>query len=487
MRGCCFPHAASQPFSFGLCRQGGPVARLLAEAEPVHDAGAGEAEGEGEPDADDAAVEHKAEEVAGGQGDDEVGDEGVEQHGSDVGDAAQGVGEVDLQGVAKLIEQEGEDGLCHHEADGLAVGEPRADVVAQQEDGDAGEHQQGEHDVETVAGGAAHVLQIVLAVEIADSHSYGGTHAVVHHEAYLRNGHHNLVAGQLQAAEPAYHDGAEAERGGFHAHLSGDGPAQAVELCEVAPVDAAGEESPAVDGIAAGEEEEGKIGCHHEDARGEGGHSRAGDAHFGQAQAAVDEEIVARDVEHVAREEYPHGHLGVGDAVGELLEAVEPEHEGERGQEHEEVGADVGQQFFGLSHAVEVEVERAHDEAHEQGHEGVGGEAVAQGLTGFGVASLPEEAAHDGGEPVGEAGAEDDGQVEHVVHEAGSCQFGGAVVANHQRVGKAEDDDADLSDDDGESEREQGEVGPWEFHVSFRVCAGWLWVFGMQNYGKSLE
>ena len=62
---------------------------------------------------------------------------------------------------------------------------------------------------------------------------------------------------------------------------------------------------------------------------------------------------------------------------------------------------------------------------------------------------LSEKASHDGRQPVTESRAEDDGQVEHVVHETGCGQFLRTVVPNHQGIGKTQHDDPDLSDDDG--------------------------------------
>ncbi len=80
---------------------------LVQEAQAEHDAGAGQAQGEGHPDTGQAAVHDEAEEVAGRQGNDEVGDEGVQHHDFDVEDAAQGVGEGDLEAVAELVEHHG--------------------------------------------------------------------------------------------------------------------------------------------------------------------------------------------------------------------------------------------------------------------------------------------------------------------------------------------------------------------------------------------
>ena len=65
------------------------------------------------------------------------------------------------------------------------------------------------------------------------------------------------------------------------------------------------------------------------------------------------------------------------------------------------------------------------------------------------------EGADDGGQPVSETGAEDDDQVEHVVHERSGRQFLCAVVSDHERVGQAQDDDADLPDDDGDADGEK--------------------------------
>ena len=61
----------------------------------------------------------------------------------------------------------------------------------------------------------------------------------------------------------------------------------------------------------------------------------------------------------------------------------------------------------------------------------------------------------DGGQPVAEPGAEDDAEGEEVVHKRCRAQLLRAVMAYHQRVGKAQDDDTQLPDDDGQAQAEK--------------------------------
>ena len=88
---------------------------LLAESEIEHQSCAGQAEGEGKPDAGQAPIEHEAEEVACREGDDEIGDEGIEHDRLYIGNTTKGIGIVALHAVAELIDDERDDEASHHE------------------------------------------------------------------------------------------------------------------------------------------------------------------------------------------------------------------------------------------------------------------------------------------------------------------------------------------------------------------------------------
>lgn len=184
---------------------------LIPEAEVIHHAGTGQSEGERHPDARNAPSEGEAEDISQRQGDDEIGDEREEHHRAHVGYSAERIGEIDLKPVAKLVEQERDNYLGNHHADRGIVGKPASDVVPQKVDGDRGADNHHQDDVESGVGYPPDIAEIPLPEEIADAHGYGGSHAVVHHETYLGYGYHDLVGGKFGTAQPAHHDGTEAE------------------------------------------------------------------------------------------------------------------------------------------------------------------------------------------------------------------------------------------------------------------------------------
>lgn len=83
---------------------------------------------------------------------------------------------------------------------------------------------------------------------------------------------------------------------------------------------------------------------------------------------------------------------------------------------------------------------------------------------------MAEELADDRCQAIGKAGAADDDEVEQVVHEAGGAEFFRAVVPDHDGIGKAEDDHADLPDDDRDAQRDQFAV---MVGVACRLAHGW--------------
>ena len=220
------------------------------EAQSEEHAGAGEAEGEREPHSGQAHAEEKAEEVAGGQRDNEIGDEGIEHHGLYIGNAAKGIGIVALHAVAKLVKDKRHCKLRHKEHHGGIVGEWQGKVAAHGEDEQRGEGGHDENEVETGRCGAPDVDSVAGTVVVAHLDGDGGGHAVVDHEAKLPHGAHYLVRGKGFGAKPAHHDGGKAEGGGFHAHLRGDGKTQAVELLLPCLVYRTRKEAACIDAVA---------------------------------------------------------------------------------------------------------------------------------------------------------------------------------------------------------------------------------------------
>ena len=438
----------------------------LPEPPPHHDARRGKAEGERHPDAHQAKLEHKATQVAHGQRDDEKGDERNDHEGFHVGYATQGVGVIDLQAVAKLIDEEWQHEREHRGRHLGRVGEPTADMVAQQED-DAAQHQlKRHHDVQARRHRVEHVHVVALAVEVARAHSHGGPQSVIHHEGKLRYGAHHLMGGQGDGAEPSHHDDRQRERSRLHAHLEGDGCAEREHAAYQLAWPAKAPETLAVGAHALAHEEHGEKQAHHDHAREQGGHTGAQHAHLGQPGLTIYKKVVAHNVDEVAREQDPHRRARLGDAVGKLLEGVEQHHKGQRGQQHEVVGAHVGHQLLGLAYVAQVEEEHHQRNHHQQARQGVGQERTAQRIARLRQFASSEEAAHNGREAVGEARGGDDDEVHDVVDKRGRSQLRGAVVPHHHGVGKAQDDHSQLPNHDGQTQGEKRSVMVWiKFHV----------------------
>ena len=125
--------------------------------------------------------------------------------------------------------------------------------------------------------------------------------------------------------------------------------------------------------------------------------------------------------------------------------------------------ADERQQFLRLSHPLEVGVDDAHSDGKEEADGEIGQQAVAQEAAHPPAVAPPEGLAHQRGEPVGEAQAEEDGDVEHAVHERGRRQVGRRETADHDVVGQAHGHHAQLAQHDGHPHAGR-------FPVMFPVC-----------------
>ena len=77
--------------------------QFLLKSSSIHFSRYGQTEREGDPDAQNAQAAREPQGVAQRQGDDEIGDEGIEHHRLHTGDATQRIGKGILQSVAKLI------------------------------------------------------------------------------------------------------------------------------------------------------------------------------------------------------------------------------------------------------------------------------------------------------------------------------------------------------------------------------------------------
>ena len=101
-----------------------------------------------------------------------------------------------------------------------------------------------------------------------------------------------------------------------------------------------------------------------------------------------------------------------------------------------------------------IEIENSHNEGKQYGYQDIGNQAAPQGLSGFGETAVSVVTAYNRGQPVTEAGTENDAKGKKIVHERGGAQFGSAVMPYHQRIGKTENDDTQLTYNDRQPQKE---------------------------------
>ena len=415
---------------------------------PIEVAGSRESEWEGYPDAQDAQPAWETEGVTHRQRDDEISDEGISNHRLHAGDAPQGIGKGILQSVAKLVYHHQDNQHCHVLLHLHIVGEEPAYLVAEEEHGDA--HQRGEKQCQSpsIIGIAAHGLIIFLPHKVAHTYRHSRSHAREHQIEELRDGNHHLMGGKRYGAQPAHHHATQRKGSRLHRQLQCHRPAQAVHLLEVSLVHMAMDDVLAILLELLLAQYHRHHCCRHQDARAHSGESGTEQTQLREWTYAVDEHPVAQDVDHVAHNHHPHRHLGMSDTVQKLLHRIEYTHEEHRDQIHDEVRADEGEQFLGLSDTREIEVEYHHRQGEDAAHNHVGEERIAHLLTYLVGALHAIESADDRGESVREAHVRDEYEGIDVVDESCRRQFLSAMMTYHERVGEAKHDCAELSDDD---------------------------------------
>ena len=118
---------------------------------------------------------------------------------------------------------------------------------------------------------------------------------------------------------------------------------------------------------------------HHHDAGQQRTQPGAQQTQFWHAQLAIYQNVVAHDVQSVAAQQYPHGRLGIRDAVRELLEGIEQHDKQQRHEQHKVVGLNDGYQLIGLPQMLQVQIEHGHHRHLQQRHQRIGHEAATQG------------------------------------------------------------------------------------------------------------
>ena len=104
---------------------------------------------------------------------------------------------------------------------------------------------------------------------------------------------------------------------------------------------------------------------------------------------------------------------------------------------------------------LHIEVHHCKDRHQQKRKEKVRHDAVLQPRRHHVLLVTCKVLSHKRSEREREAGSEDDERIEHIVHERRSREFRSAVLAHHNRVGKACDDTSKLSHDDRKGKLEK--------------------------------
>ena len=177
---------------------------------------------------------------------------------------------------------------------------------------------------------------------------------------------------------------------------------------------------------------------HGEDSCEQGADTGAEQAEFGESAFAVDQHVVARYVQQVARDDDDHGDGRPHGSVGELLEGVEEEGREYGYRHHYVVGAYQRQEFFGLAHATEIQVENGKYGRHSGGEQRTHLESRLEQAADSPAVALAFGVADKGREPEREAEPGEHEYQGDVVHERGGGQFADPVVAYHEGVGEGD-------------------------------------------------
>ena len=411
--------------------------------------------GKGQEDAADAQVEGKAEQIAAGDTHAEVTEYGYPHHGQHVARTAQGVGVANLHGVAKLIDHQGEKHEQGHRAHVGVGAEDGYERRREAEERERGQHGEQQLDVAAGGRGQAHALPVLDAHERGDADGHACPKTIIEQEAQRAERHDDLIGCQLGGAQPAGHDGAEREGARFNAHLQRNGERLGRHIADALPRQAGGAETGPIGGIAPPHRDETDEEHGHEETGEQRADAGAEQPHLRKGAHAPDEQPVAHDVQQVAGQERPHAARRVGGAVGKLAQGVEHHHKKHGDEDDNIVGTHLGKQFGGLPQTVEEEIEPRHDGHDDSTEKEVGREGVFQQGPGLGTLATAVERADHRREPVGIAHDEELNEIENIRNERRGRQRRRGILAHHHRVGKAQNNDAQLAYGNGQAQAER--------------------------------
>ena len=369
----------------------------------------------------------------------------------------QSVGEADLHRVAQLVEHQRRDEAGGKAEDGGVSGEERSERLAKDKEGQGGDDRHGEQNVGAGTRGGTDAAPVAKTVGGSEANAQSGSETVVEEETERADGDHDLKRGEVNGAEPACHDAAHRERTALHSHLKPDGEGLTVNKLHSAFA-AAGEEAETIDPITLSAQNDDNQNERHDGTGEQGAQSGTRESHLGKTAMPINQKIVSKNVQRIAAEQCPHPHGGVRDAVGELTQGVEERDEQEGEENGEVVGSNEGKQFRGLSESGEEEIGDSHDSHEQKDKQQVRRHSVAEQCARFAPTSSSVEGADQRRQSVTVAHEEKGDEVENAVDEGSGGKRVRAVASDHHRVGKSHDDDANLSDGDGNAESQNGFV-----------------------------
>src|SRR5699024_781974 len=138
-------------------------------------------------------TENETAKVPYGQRYNKIGYKCNNHHRFHIRDAAQGIGKVNLQPIAELVNQEREEESGNHAGHFRIVRKPSTYLTAKYKDDTQQHHLHTQDDVKAGIRRAAHILPVSLPLEVADTHSNRSAHAIMHDDGELRDSKHYLM------------------------------------------------------------------------------------------------------------------------------------------------------------------------------------------------------------------------------------------------------------------------------------------------------
>ena len=422
------------------------------------DADEDEGEAEANPEAEGAPVAVETEPGTEGKTNQPVGGK-VAKHGcAGVTGAAERAGGNSLDAVEELEGGAGGEKGDGGADDGLVGGVDAGDVAREDEEDDAHEGHEGSAEEDGSVTGVAGGQRVAAADGLTDANGGGGREAKGNHVGEGDGVERDLMAGLGNGAETGDERSDQSEDTDFGGELNRGRKTESDELADTVEVRVNGsfEELGFVAGVVPEEidnEDEREIG-----ARDAGGDAGTGDAEGRAAELAVDEDIVADEVDEIGGDE------SEGDGANHV-HTLECATDSEVEKERNETGGKrahvrSGEDGDGMGDAEAFEVKR--NDPNGNGEEGSDGEAEinavderavavfalasAEGLGDEGV-EADEEAFAEEGEDEEEAGADADG-----------ADGFGAVgeTADHHGVDDDHAHPADFGEDERKGEAERG-------------------------------